>query len=117
MISHANVIANVLQYTTYESVGRKERKVETQVCLGLLPFSHIYALVVIVHGAVYRGDGAIVLPKFELPFLLKAIQDFKIEHMCLVSFLFPRDDGHILRTAGPRKLRDPVPRSWSGGLF
>jgi len=90
MISHVNVIANVLQYITYESVGRAKSKVDTQVCLGLLPFSHIYALVVIVHGGVFRGDGVIVLPKFELPMLLQAIQRFKIEHMCLVSVPVPR---------------------------
>ncbi|CAI4210832.1 unnamed protein product [Parascedosporium putredinis] len=54
MISHVNVIANVLQVSTYESVARKKSKVDTQVTLGLLPFSHIYALVVVCHVGTYR---------------------------------------------------------------
>lgn len=85
MISHVNVIANVLQVSTYESVARKKNKVDTQVTLGLLPFSHIYALVVVCHVGTYRGDGVIVLPKFELPALLNAVQTHKIQQMCIVS--------------------------------
>ncbi|KEZ41351.1 hypothetical protein SAPIO_CDS7464 [Scedosporium apiospermum] len=84
MIAHANVIANILQVTTYESVPRKQNGVGTQVSLGLLPFSHIYALVVICHVGTYRGDEIIVLPKFDLKTLLAAVQNFKIRQMCIV---------------------------------
>jgi acyl-CoA synthetase (AMP-forming)/AMP-acid ligase II len=84
MISHRNIIANILQYTTYESVGRKKRGIETQVELGLMPMSHIYGLVVVSHSAVWRGDEIIVLPKFELDTYLAAIQRFKIEHLIVV---------------------------------
>jgi len=87
MIAHANVIANILQVTTYESVPRKQNGVGTQVSLGLLPFSHIYALVVICHVGTYRGDEIIVLPKFDLKALLAAVQNFKIRQMCIVSSL------------------------------
>jgi acyl-CoA synthetase (AMP-forming)/AMP-acid ligase II len=84
MISHRNVIANVLQYTTYEKVSRQAVGVETQVTLGLLPYSHIYGLVVVTHGGTYRGDEVIVLPKYDLESFLGAVQRFKIEHMPLV---------------------------------
>jgi acyl-CoA synthetase (AMP-forming)/AMP-acid ligase II len=84
MISHRNVIANVLQYTTYESVSRKQLGVHTQVMLGLLPYSHIYGLVVVTHGGVFRGDEVIVLPKYDLDTFLAAVQRFKIEHMPVV---------------------------------
>lgn len=53
-------------------------------CLGLLPMSHIYGLVVICHASVYRGDGVIVLPKFDFPTTLQAIQDYKISTLFLV---------------------------------
>ena len=53
--------------------------------LGLLPMSHIYALVVICHAGVYRGDGIVVLPKFEFASTLQAIQDYKINSLFLVS--------------------------------
>lgn len=56
----------------------------TENCLGLLPMSHIYGLVVICHASVYRGDGVIVLPKFDFPTTLQAIQTYKINTLFLV---------------------------------
>ena len=66
----------------------------TEYALGLLPMSHIYGLVVICHASVYRGDGVIVLPKFEFAHTLQAIQDYKINTLFLVSDLhtFQRGD-------------------------
>ena len=55
------------------------------VTLGLLPMSHIYSLVVICHAGAYRGDGIVVLPKFEFESTLQAIQDHKINSLFLVS--------------------------------
>jgi acyl-CoA synthetase (AMP-forming)/AMP-acid ligase II len=108
MISHRNVIANILQYTAYESVGRKERGVEIQVELGLVPMSHIYGLVVVAHGATWRGDEVIVLPKFELELYLAAIERFKIEHLIIVS-------AKLIRTQTVRSscacVDDPLSRS------
>lgn len=52
--------------------------------MGLLPMSHIYGLVVVAHGHVYRGDGVIVLPKFEFATFLESIQRFKINSLYLV---------------------------------
>jgi acyl-CoA synthetase (AMP-forming)/AMP-acid ligase II len=93
MISHKNVIANTLQIYTYEKPYRDTMKEPgSQVdyaenALGLLPMSHIYGLVVICHASVYRGDGVIVLPKFEFQTLLAAIQHFKINTLYLVRNL------------------------------
>lgn len=85
MVSHRNVIANSLQYTVFESLSRKKFGVVTQSILGLLPLSHIYGLVVCAHGCPYRGDETVVLPKFEMPTFLSAIEKFKINHLFLVS--------------------------------
>ncbi|KAF5009746.1 hypothetical protein FDECE_4092 [Fusarium decemcellulare] len=84
MISHYNVIACTLQLQTFESVTRRDEGIETQVALGVLPFSHIYGLVVIAHLAQYRGDEVIVLQRFQLDQLLEAVQKFKIEQLCVV---------------------------------
>ncbi|KAL6364170.1 hypothetical protein LRP88_02086 [Fusarium phalaenopsidis] len=86
MISHANVIANVLQHATYDSVGRARKGVETQAVSGFLPFSHIYGLVIACHTSTWRGDQVIVLPKFELKAFLESIQRFKIRQLLLVSY-------------------------------
>ncbi|KAK3336034.1 hypothetical protein B0T19DRAFT_26425 [Cercophora scortea] len=83
-ISHKNVIANTMQYYVYNSVARKKFGVVTQVNLGLLPFSHIYGLVVVAHAGTFRGDEVIVLPKFDLLEYLQAIERFKINQLYLV---------------------------------
>ncbi len=87
MISHQNVIANVIQIATFEKPIRDKRAEndKTDVALGLLPLSHIYGLVVITQASTYRGDGVIILPKFELQSFLNAIQTQKIQTLYLVS--------------------------------
>ena len=90
MIAHRNVIANLMQIRWYEEPGRRSKGIETLAQMGLLPMSHIYGLVVISLAAMYRGDATFVLPKFELPTLLKCVQDNKIMFMHLVSPPFNR---------------------------
>lgn len=90
MISHHNVIANVMQFTAHNSVVADKNGLGPQATLGLLPFSHIYGLVVIAHGGTYRGDGIITLPKFELGSFLEAIQRFRISQLYLVGVLCTR---------------------------
>ncbi|KAI5464273.1 hypothetical protein BGZ63DRAFT_412004 [Mariannaea sp. PMI_226] len=84
MISHRNVISNVMMIKHYDGVGRRANNVDTQVLLGLLPFSHIYGLVVCGLVAMHMGDELIVLPKFDLKLFLEAIQRFRIEQMAIV---------------------------------
>ncbi|KAI5867636.1 acetyl-CoA synthetase-like protein [Durotheca rogersii] len=84
MISHRNVIANMMQVKWHEDPGRRAKGVETQVQLGLLPLSHIYGLVVVAHVGTYRGDELIVMPRFELKALLETIQKFKIAYLHIV---------------------------------
>lgn len=89
MISHRNVIANVLQIIQFDQLTRdaiQPKGVEHYLenALGLLPMSHIYSLVVICHCGPYRGDGTIVLPKFDMQLYLNSIQRFKIDALYLV---------------------------------
>ncbi|MCJ1300269.1 hypothetical protein MMC08_003065 [Hypocenomyce scalaris] len=90
MISHRNVIANVMQITAFEGPYRQSlmhpraQSPFTDIGLGLLPQSHIYALVVICHASTYRGDQVIVLPKFDIHWYLEAIQRFQIRTLYLV---------------------------------
>lgn len=96
MISHRNVIANVLQIAAFEKSWRDKQKTAdgnyyTDVLLGLLPQSHIYGLVVMCHAGPFRGDQVIVLPKFELGTYMAAVQNFKISTLFVVSKAwFPR---------------------------
>ncbi|KAI5925713.1 hypothetical protein F4810DRAFT_717391 [Camillea tinctor] len=87
MVAHQNMIANMMQVRWHEQPGREAKGVQTQAQLGLLPFSHIYGLVVVTCAGLYRGDEVVVLPRFELESLLQCIQKFKINHMHLVPTL------------------------------
>ncbi|KAL7917959.1 hypothetical protein ACQKWADRAFT_305462 [Trichoderma austrokoningii] len=84
MISHANVIANVLQVFHFESVPRAQSSVDTQNYLAVLPFSHIYALVLVCTVGQYRGDQGIVLPRYNFDHLLGATQRFSIQQLFVV---------------------------------
>lgn len=93
MISHRNVIANILQVSAFErqererqaaAQGKKDGAGYSETVLGLLPMSHIYALVLITHSHVYRGDSVIVLPRFEFASFLRAIEEYRIERLYLV---------------------------------
>ncbi|KAF1822264.1 amp dependent CoA ligase [Dissoconium aciculare CBS 342.82] len=89
-ISHKNCISNILQMTAYESLDRNKQiqatgdKNYTESCLGLLPFSHIYGLIVLIHVGPYRGDGVIVMPKYDFTGMLQAIERYKINILYLV---------------------------------
>jgi len=90
MISHYNVIANTLQIHTHETPNRAATAAEyhvpeyTENALGLLPMSHIYGLVVIAHLGPYRGDGIIVLPKYDFRQMLATIAQYRIAMLYLV---------------------------------
>lgn len=90
MIPHASVIANTLQVVTHETPAREDYAKRHSLqsynenCLGLLPMSHIYGLIVISHVGPYRGDGVIVLPKYDFKSLLRVVQDYKIATLYLV---------------------------------
>ena len=52
------------------------------VLLGLLPFYHIYGLIVVQFGALSCGTRLILLPKFEPVSFLESIQKHKV-FICL----------------------------------
>lgn len=85
MISHRNVIANTIQISVYDASERaKLGPNHRDVALGLLPQSHIYALIVICHVSTYLGDEVVVLPRFDISHFLNAIQRFKINSLYIV---------------------------------
>jgi acyl-CoA synthetase (AMP-forming)/AMP-acid ligase II len=85
IISHRNVIANTIQVCISEREPRLKLDPNyTQAVLALLPFSHIYGLVIIAHCSTFRGDAAVVLPKFDLQNYLKSISRFRINSLLVV---------------------------------
>jgi acyl-CoA synthetase (AMP-forming)/AMP-acid ligase II len=65
MLTHANIIANILQV---DAAGHYIDGEDTTVAF--LPFFHIYGLTVIVFMSLWAGATAVVMPRFELePYL------------------------------------------------
>lgn len=73
MLSHRNIVANVLQVTG----GEPELTPEDSI-LSFLPFFHIYGLTCILHQAIYRGIKCVVMPKFAIEDWCRNIQQHKI---------------------------------------
>ena len=84
-VSHKNVIANVIQQTVFESVA-KQSSSSPETCLTVIPQSHA-ATLVMCHTMVFRGDSIVVLPKFDMFKMLKAVQQFQVDRLFLVSLL------------------------------
>lgn len=87
MISHHNVISNVVQAAMAENAGRDKNGGPSQTALGLLPLSHIYGLTIIAHVCMFVGDEVIILPKFELDQMLSVIDKYSINMLYLVRLL------------------------------
>lgn len=75
MLSHRNIIADVLQING--AVGRWYASGKDKI-LGVLPFYHIYGLTGLVHQPLHRGIELVVMPAFNLEVFLRAIQEHKI---------------------------------------
>ena len=93
MISHRNAITNIMQVVTFEST---HQPLEPELCLGVLPQSHIYSLVVVSQASIWRGDGVVVLQGFELGQTLNAIQHNKIKRLWMVRFQSPPVESSLI---------------------
>ena len=64
MLTHRNLIANLVQIAAVEAGAPSE------AYIGVLPFFHIYGMVVIMNLGLMRGATMVTMPRFELePFL------------------------------------------------
>ncbi|EPT02028.1 hypothetical protein FOMPIDRAFT_1144338 [Fomitopsis schrenkii] len=87
-ISHYAPIANVIQmaHLANQQSGPWEiAKYRTgDVAMGVLPFYHIYGLVVIMHFMMFYGATLVVVPKFNFSDFLSSIQRHKISFLPVV---------------------------------
>lgn len=72
MLTHYNLVANISQMSVTEHIG------EGDVLLGVLPFFHIYGLVVILNMGLRQGATIVTMARFDLEHMLKAIAEYKI---------------------------------------
>ncbi|KAH8099401.1 amp dependent CoA ligase [Cristinia sonorae] len=89
-IAHYGLISNLLQmsvagkvtedYTTWED--RRYRPGDA--IYAVLPFYHIYGAVVILHFYLFCGYSLVVCTRFNFTQMLKSIETYRINHLCLV---------------------------------
>lgn len=80
MLTHYNIVSNIIQVKTVNG----DDITPSSSFIGVLPFFHIYGLVVVLLTGLYRGNTTTVMPKFELELFLKTIQNLKITTLHLV---------------------------------
>ena len=93
MLSHRNVVSNICQMEHDELFVLSRGGTSL---IGVLPFFHIYGMVVILFSSLRSGSHTIVLPKFEPELFLSSIQQYRINlaHLVppLVLFLAKHPD-------------------------
>lgn len=77
MLTHHNIISNIIQLNIFP-IDEKERLV------GILPFYHIYGMVVVLFYNTLYGAHIVTLPKFEPEGFLTTLQNKKIQMAHLV---------------------------------
>ena len=79
MLTHRNLVANLCQMHALVPMLTPDDTI-----VGVLPFFHIYGMVVILGGALVQGSTIVSLPKFELELFLKTLQDHRVTYVNVV---------------------------------
>jgi 4-coumarate--CoA ligase len=78
MLSHRNMVANVLQCQALRPVATGEWTV------GFLPFFHIYGMEVLLNLYLANGGRIVTMPRFDLELFLKLCQDYRTPQAFIV---------------------------------
>ena len=78
MLTHRNLVANIEQFSALGLVKPGD------VVLAVLPFFHIYGMVVIMSGALREGATVVTMPRFDLAEFLETIQRYRATSLYLV---------------------------------
>ncbi len=77
MLTHYNLVANIAQTLAVEEIESDE------TLIGILPFYHIYGMVVIMSMALSRGATIVTMPRFDLEQFLELMQSHRVT-MCYI---------------------------------
>ncbi len=78
MLTHRHLVANIAQCEALHDVTPDD------TVIGVLPFYHIYGMVVILNAAVQAGATIVSMPRFDLDTFLELIQRHRISYANLV---------------------------------
>jgi len=78
MLTHHNLVTNILQSASV--LGLSER----DTVLGVLPFFHIYGMVVIMNLSLHAGATVVTMPRFDLEQCLEILQNYRVTYAFVV---------------------------------
>jgi acyl-CoA synthetase (AMP-forming)/AMP-acid ligase II len=78
MLTHRNLVANMCQFGPLQVVDDRE------TIVAVLPFFHIYGMVVIMNMGLHVGATIVTMPRFELEPFLQLLQDYRVSLAYLV---------------------------------
>ncbi len=78
MLTHYNLVANMVLASAQGHAGEEDRM------LGLLPFFHIYGMVLILNLVLYKGATIVTMPRFEMEQFLQIVEKYKLTYLSLV---------------------------------
>ncbi len=73
MLTHRNLVANVLQSSIFNQLYRGEER-----SLAVIPLFHVYGMTVVMNLGIHIGATIVLLPRFELTEVLDAIRQHHI---------------------------------------
>ena len=71
MLTHRNLLANLVQIDAIETA-------EIRALVGVLPFFHIYGMVVVMNLGLLRGATCVTMARFDFEAFLRVLQDWPI---------------------------------------
>ena len=84
MLTHRNLVSNIAQCTHPDVTDKSDAELAAERAIAVLPFFHIYGLVVLMNFPLFRGATVVTLPRFELAAFLRTIQDYRITRAWVV---------------------------------
>jgi acyl-CoA synthetase (AMP-forming)/AMP-acid ligase II len=82
MLTHRNLVANMVQLAGTR--GRCASLSHDDTVIAVLPFFHIYGLVVVMNYGLWKRAKLVVLPRFDLEQFLGAMSDHRVTYAYLV---------------------------------
>ncbi|EAU85801.1 phenylacetyl-CoA ligase [Coprinopsis cinerea okayama7 len=89
-IQHHSVIVNIIQWAVHNKVNddyapwSEQRFRPGDVATAVLPFYHIYGLVLNLHALLHAGMSVVVTARFNIDSMMKSIAKYRITHLYLV---------------------------------
>lgn len=78
MLTHRNIVANIEQYVAADPIEPHE------IVIAVLPFFHIYGMVVIMSACLRGGATLVTMPRFDLEDFLGTLEKYKVNRVYLV---------------------------------